>query len=550
MNNSIFNCFAGKKVLFQLPDTIKETIYCARYLKDIEGSGGQFYVEDVHGLSDVFRLVNPSVSILGREETSKYRFDVIYSLSKLRFFMPKDEGALTSPYVEAPADFQKEAQSHAEKSGLSKVGLGLHNEDTNYRIKLSDLSHNLTIQQQGKTKFFSFTEHPAIEENPGKMQISQFSIDQHGFSTLICLLTVMDIIISLENTFAHLAGALGKPVWLLVPFGTDEKSVFNFIRSYPLVTVFRQKDPSDWSEVLQNIALLRLLQPKDLIFSPFNVVGGQIPMIDTLPLPDFEIESPDDLSELISADIGKLTNIQIETTSICNLRCPYCPNATVGRPAAYMQADTFYKIIDSLRDFNSSYSGSIAPHFYGEPLIDKRMEDFISYARKTFPKAYLEIYTNGELLTVDRYLSLKEAGVDIFKISQHTEMPSQILSHTLSYIKQNHPELFTVDFKIFYNTPNKLNRGGLVSESGVSEEVLKKVGSCSFAHRVMTFDYHGNALLCCNDYLSRCSFGNISESSISEIWNSSRYKKVRNLVVLGFLPVGLCRACIYGTAYQ
>lgn len=230
-----------------------------------------------------------------------------------------------------------------------------------------------------------------------------------------------------------------------------------------------------------------------------------------------------------------LSAVEIETTTVCNRKCEYCPNYTVGRPAAYMQEQTFYKIIDSLKKQN--FSGRISPHFYGEPLMDKRLETLIAYVRANLPAAFIKLFTNGELLTTQRYLALKQAGVDMFRVSQHTERPSDTVTRTLSEIKEHHPKLYSVEYVDYFNDRAlKLNRGGLVKAEP------RKMYSCSWVDQ-LTFDYRGNAVLCCNDYNSSLVFGNIHEKDIQEIWHDRKYRKMRNLVANGFWPYEICRIC-------
>ena len=64
----------------------------------------------------------------------------------------------------------------------------------------------------------------------------------------------MDHILTIDNSTAHLAGALGIPVWLMLPFAADWRWLKDRNDSpwYPTMRLFRQPAPGDWPSVLQS----------------------------------------------------------------------------------------------------------------------------------------------------------------------------------------------------------------------------------------------------------------------------------------------------------
>ena len=76
-------------------------------------------------------------------------------------------------------------------------------------------------------------------------------------------ISALDLVISVDNSTVHMAGALGKPVWVLLPFSPDWRWMLNREDSpwYPTVRLFRQPSPGDWGSVIAKIReeLLRLL---------------------------------------------------------------------------------------------------------------------------------------------------------------------------------------------------------------------------------------------------------------------------------------------------
>lgn len=65
----------------------------------------------------------------------------------------------------------------------------------------------------------------------------------------------MDLIISVDTAIAHLAGAMGRPIWLMLPYATDWRWIAHQTSSpwYPTMKIFQQPHPFDWQSVVDNI---------------------------------------------------------------------------------------------------------------------------------------------------------------------------------------------------------------------------------------------------------------------------------------------------------
>jgi ADP-heptose:LPS heptosyltransferase len=78
------------------------------------------------------------------------------------------------------------------------------------------------------------------------------------------LIEQLDVVISVDTAVAHLAGALGKPAWILLPFAPDWRWLLDRDDSpwYPTAKLFRQEKPGDWDPVVARVAreILRLLK--------------------------------------------------------------------------------------------------------------------------------------------------------------------------------------------------------------------------------------------------------------------------------------------------
>ena len=86
--------------------------------------------------------------------------------------------------------------------------------------------------------------------------------EMHDFADTAALVANLDLVISVDSAVAHLAGALGRPVWLLDRFGHCWRWLAGRRDSpwYPLMRIYRQPAPGDWDSVLAEVAGdLRLL---------------------------------------------------------------------------------------------------------------------------------------------------------------------------------------------------------------------------------------------------------------------------------------------------
>jgi len=231
--------------------------------------------------------------------------------------------------------------------------------------------------------------------------------------------------------------------------------------------------------------------------------------------------------------------IIIETTSYCNRKCKYCPNYTVGRKSKLMKKTLFYKIISNLKKYN--FEGIISPLGYGEPLTDPRLEGFVKYIKKKLPLSKIIIGTNGDFLTVKKYLNLKKKGVDCFFISNHVENPTSTAFKTINIIRKDHPSLLNAyfqDVKISINDKLFHNRGGLVNIK------TKKYKKCPYTPiDQININVDGEVLFCCHDYLAKHTFGNVSNEDLYNIWNSKKYVNFRRLIEDGKFPYKMCKIC-------
>lgn len=231
-------------------------------------------------------------------------------------------------------------------------------------------------------------------------------------------------------------------------------------------------------------------------------------------------------SLFISADI--------ETYGYCNRSCEFCFNNPKfpQREKGIMSEEMWKKIIDELSEQN--YYGRISPHFFGEPLLDKRLGDLIRYARKKCPNSYILVVSNGDLLHSDTFLRFIDSGANRFYITNYDDK----LKPTIQNLVNKYPAYIAVrQYTDFY----KIDRAGMIFNRGSS--VLK---SCLSLLGQLVINWKGDVVLCCMDYYAKYVFGNVKGSRIVDIWRSEKMSDYMEKLIKGLREsVEICEFCDY-----
>ncbi len=117
-------------------------------------------------------------------------------------------------------------------------------------------------------KYFSLQKGaPATElESIPAGTVIDLSACLEDFADTAATIQELDLVISIDTAVAHLAGALGKPVWTLLPFAPDWRWMLEREDTpwYPTMRLFRQLAPGDWASVIKRVAgELRVLAEKN-----------------------------------------------------------------------------------------------------------------------------------------------------------------------------------------------------------------------------------------------------------------------------------------------
>ena len=113
------------------------------------------------------------------------------------------------------------------------------------------------LVETGGTTFFSLQVGSAAKDLDALAggAVHDLAPEIDDFADTAAIIASLDLVISVDTAVAHLAGALGRPVWLLLPFVGEWRWLLDREDTpwYPTMRLFRQKAPGDWAGVVERV---------------------------------------------------------------------------------------------------------------------------------------------------------------------------------------------------------------------------------------------------------------------------------------------------------
>lgn len=219
------------------------------------------------------------------------------------------------------------------------------------------------------------------------------------------------------------------------------------------------------------------------------------------------------------------STIGIETQTICNRACLYCPNSTEQRPKAVLPTETYCRVLGELAQIG--FRGELQLHGWGEPLLDKRILELMTMARNTIPKCTIVIATNGDYLTGELMDELEKAGCSRLLITDHSRV-GMITSR--SYFRR---------MKIIHRSLDDLPMENVSGHVSLPIR-WRRMPACPRAARPW-ITAAGDVAFCCRDYAARHGTGiNVNQADWLKRWLSWPKRLERLRAVIGPRPRQCC----------
>jgi hypothetical protein len=178
--------------------------------------------------------------------------------------MSGDEFFPVPPYLAADPSRADVWRTRLPTTGGLRIGLvwagnAAHGNDRNRSLPATALAPVIAAARNIGAQMISLQKEvrPAdlvwLEQTPDLLRVGDQLTD---FADTAALISTCDLVISVDTSVAHLAGALGQPLWLLTPKPCDWRWMSNREDTpwYPRARLFRQAEPGDWANVLSRVA--------------------------------------------------------------------------------------------------------------------------------------------------------------------------------------------------------------------------------------------------------------------------------------------------------
>ncbi|NEU96124.1 tetratricopeptide repeat protein [Bradyrhizobium uaiense] len=274
---------AGKHIYVQAEQGFGDTLQFARYIPPLARRASRVTLRVHQQLVTLFRESLPGITVLGdRGDPAPYHCDAVL-LSLPRLFRTRLESIPSDVrYLRAPADAAQRWGKHLAKMRGLKVGLVWagnpeHVNDSRRSLDLKVLAALFEVQGASFASLQFGPRTADLKKRKGKPAIEDLGARFEDFADTAGAVDALDLVITVDTSVAHLAGALGKPVWVLLPWVSDWRWMLNREDNpwYPTMRLFRQKRGESWTDIVPRIVkeLAAVVQGDLARLTPFKAEG-------------------------------------------------------------------------------------------------------------------------------------------------------------------------------------------------------------------------------------------------------------------------------------
>jgi tetratricopeptide (TPR) repeat protein len=253
----------GRTILLHAEQGMGDSIQFARYAPLVAARGGRVLLECPPPLARLFESLDGIAEIIPQGGALP-DFDTHAPLLSLPGILGTSGETIPCdvPYLSADRERAKRLRGQlADLTGGLKVGLVWAGKPSHKNDRNRSLDFESVVGLLGLKDIFYFSLQIGPRADDLRTAgcdglITDLSGSIKDFADTAIVLEALDLLVTVDTSPAHLAGALGKPVWVLLPYVPDWRWLLERDDSpwYPSLRLFRQERPNDWSSPLRRLA--------------------------------------------------------------------------------------------------------------------------------------------------------------------------------------------------------------------------------------------------------------------------------------------------------
>lgn len=253
---------SGKTVLIHAEQGLGDTIQFARYVPLLAATGPKKIVLEVQSdLTALLAQLDRGATVIASDDVIP-PFDVHCPLGTLPLAMGTDANDVPAsiPYLSAAAGALAKWSTRLDtlkrpRVALAWSGSAIHYNDRNRSIPFARLAPLFSLP----ASFVSIQRELRDDDAAplgAEPRVVHLGGELENFTDTAAVMALCDLVISADTAVAHLAGAMGRPLWVLIPFAPDWRWTLNGETSpwYPAARLFRQTALGDWDGVVSRVA--------------------------------------------------------------------------------------------------------------------------------------------------------------------------------------------------------------------------------------------------------------------------------------------------------
>lgn len=264
----------GKAIYVWGEQGLGDTLQFVRFLPRVKARGAHVVLEVQPGLGSLLAGVAGADRVVERTRngSASEECDCHASLMSLPSLLniTRDDLPGPVPYITADASSRARWADRVSGDGL-KVGIvwagnPTHQNDRNRSCRAGVFGPLLSCRG---VRWFSLQKGGAADQlsELDSARVVALGVELEDFAETAAVIAGLDLVITVDTAIGHLAGAMGRPVWCLLPFDADWRWLHDLSATpwYPSMRLFRQPRPNDWEAVFGEVrkALVDIAAPDE-----------------------------------------------------------------------------------------------------------------------------------------------------------------------------------------------------------------------------------------------------------------------------------------------